>query len=99
VRIRAQQITSHEVCAFGMLPGSVKRLPLGTGPLIGYYVTCPCCGMVNVVRAVGDGQTFVGTERLIAMTPGLPCNACKRPLVVRDGEFEFAVEVDDVAGR
>lgn len=95
MRIRAQQIASHEVCAFGMLPGSVKRLPLGTGPLIGYYVTCPCCGMVNVVRAAGDGQAFAEADGLVAMTPGIPCNACRRPLLIEDGAFVF--EVDDAA--
>jgi len=98
VRIRAQQITNHEVCAFGMLPGSVKRLPLGTGPLIGYYVTCPCCGMVNVVRAIGDDQTFAERDgHLVAMVPGLPCNACRRVLFLY--ESEFVVEADDAPGR
>lgn len=92
MRVTVTQVISPEVCVFSMNPGSAKRLPLDMGrPLHCYYLTCPTCGMPNAANVTGDGQQFVEEGRLVAMTPGIRCNACKRLLVIRDGAFE----VDD----
>lgn len=68
-------------------PGEVKRLPR-LGPPVGFYVSCPVCGRLNVVLA--DGQHVDESNgELRCLAPGFECESptCAKHVHVKDGEF------------
>lgn len=62
------------------------------GILIGYYVACPFCAMVNVVLA--DEQEFFergrGAELVLSFKPGHACTRCRRRFRIEEGRFAEA---------
>ena len=67
--------------------GEAKRLPR-LGPPLGFYVSCPACGRLNIVLAEGQHVDEGGGE-LRALAPGFECESptCGRHVHVKDGEF------------
>lgn len=84
--MRARLVAAHRrVCR--LEPGEVKRMPQ-LGPALGFYVSCPACGRLNIVLAEGQRIDEAAGE-LRGLAPGFECESptCARHVHVRDGEL------------
>ena len=68
-------------------PGEVKRMPQ-VGPVLGFYVSCPACGRLNIVLAEGQQVNETAGE-LRGLAPGFECESptCGKHVHVKDGEL------------
>jgi hypothetical protein len=84
--MRARLVSAdRRVCR--LEPGEAKRLPR-LGPPLGFYVSCPACGRLNVVLAEGQ-HVDEAADELRALAPGFECESptCAKHVHVKDGEF------------
>ena len=67
--------------------GEAKRLPV-LGPALGFYISCPACGRLNIVHVEGQYLDEAGGE-LRGLAPGFECESptCGKHVHVKDGEF------------
>lgn len=84
-----------QLCTQKLTKGMVKRCSL-RGPLLGYYVACPCCGFAALYLGehnfVEEPTGFRFPKRLIGAEVALTCYACRRALRIVDGAFEVSDE-------
>jgi hypothetical protein len=84
--MKARFVTAdRRVCR--LEPGEVKRLP-HIGPPLGFYVSCPACGRLNVVLAE-EQHVNETIGDLLGLAPGFECESpiCAKHVHVKDGEF------------
>ena len=84
--MKARLVTAdRRVCR--LEPGEVKRMPR-VGPVLGFYVSCPACGRLNIVLADGQHVNETGGD-LRGLAPGFECESptCAKHVHVKDGEF------------
>lgn len=64
-----------------------------SGNLVGYYVACPFCGMVNILLADEQRFTEVGTipDLVLSFEPGHGCTRCRRRFRLAQGVFQEVV--------
>jgi hypothetical protein len=89
--VRVRQVTDPRRCPTQLQPGEAKRVPIDRArALIGYYIACPRCGMLNMTSVLDREQSVVEVDgALYELLPGVECNGglCHHTLSVRDGRF------------
>lgn len=85
LRARLVRYVPKGTCACKMIAGDARRIAQGAY-LVGYYLSCPACGMVNVL--LSDEVELQELAGELVGIGGHSCSRCSTLFRLKDRAFE-----------